>query len=69
MSLLRHATFRAALSVSALSAWLVLLFVGWVGGGAVHLLLVASLALFPWRAAASGSEEPDEATATEDERS
>lgn len=69
MGLLRHATFRAALSVSALSAWLVLLFVGWVGGGAVHLLFAASLALFPWRATAAGSEGTDEATATEDERS
>lgn len=56
--------------MSALSAWLVLLFMGWVGGGVVHLLFAAALALFPWRAAvATGPEGVDEATAPEDERS
>ena len=34
----------------AIAAWLVLLFLGVALGGAVHLLLVAGLALFPWRA-------------------
>lgn len=43
-----HPTLRAALSVGLLSTWLVLLMAGWAWGGAVHLLLVASLALFPW---------------------
>ena len=42
---------RAAVSVGLLSTWLVLLFAGWIAGGAVHLLFVAALALFPWRAA------------------
>lgn len=42
---------RAALSTAALSAWVVALFTGWVLGGAVHLLLVAAIPLFPWRAA------------------
>ena len=37
----------------ALSAWLALLLLGHVAGGAVHLLLLASLALFPW-----GSSSP-----------
>jgi hypothetical protein len=46
---------RAALSTAALSAWVVALFTGWVLGGAVHLLLVAAIALFPWRAALGGS--------------
>lgn len=32
-----------------LSSWLVLLFVGWTLGGAVYLLLLAAVLLFPWR--------------------
>ena len=40
---------RLALSFGLLSAWLALLLLGWTAWGAVHLLLVASLALFPWR--------------------
>ena len=40
---------RLVSSAALLSAWLILLFVGWVLGGAVHLLLAASLLLFPWR--------------------
>lgn len=31
------------------SAWLLLLFVGWAFGGAVHLLLAVALWLFPWK--------------------
>lgn len=58
---------RAALAVAALSAWLVLLFSGLVAGGAVHLLFAAALALFPWRAAASGEGGADEVTPAEDE--
>jgi hypothetical protein len=46
---------RAALSTAALSAWVVALFTGWVLGGAAHLLLVAAIALCPWRAALGGS--------------
>lgn len=61
---------RAALSVAALSAWLVLLFTGWVAGGAVHLLFAAALLVFPWRAALStGAGGTDEVTAPKDERS
>ena len=40
---------RLALSFGLLSAWLALLLLGWSLGGAVHLLLVGALALFPWR--------------------
>ena len=36
-------------SAACLSAWLVLLFSGVALGGAVHLLLVATLGLFPWK--------------------
>lgn len=43
---------RAALSTTLFSGWLGLLFAGFAGGGAVHLLLLAALVLFPWRAAA-----------------
>ncbi len=50
MPLGAHPYARAGLSIACLSAWLVLLFSGWAGGGAVHVLFVAALALFPWRA-------------------
>ena len=33
----------------ALAAWMLLLFVGWTLGGAIHLLLIAALVAFPWR--------------------
>lgn len=42
---------RLTLSVATLSAWLILLLSGFALGGAIHLLLVASLILFPWREA------------------
>ena len=45
-------TLRAALALLLFSVWLALLFAGFAGGGAVHLLLLAALALFPWKAAA-----------------
>lgn len=40
---------RLALSVVLLSTWLVLLLSGFALGGAIHLMLLASLLLFPWR--------------------
>ena len=40
---------RATLAFALLSAWLVTLFAGFAGGGAVHLLLAAALLAFPWR--------------------
>lgn len=46
---------RAAFSTAALSAWVVALFAGWVLAGATHLLLVAAVLLFPWRAALGGA--------------
>jgi hypothetical protein len=48
-------TPRAALALLLFSAWLALLFLGHAGGGAVHLLLLGALAVFPWKAAASPS--------------
>jgi hypothetical protein len=42
---------RAALSLVLFSSWLALLFSGFALHGAVHLLLAAGLAFFPWRAA------------------
>jgi len=53
-----RSTLRAALAVALLSAWLVLLFVGWIAAGAVHLLLAAALAAFPWRAAVASDGPP-----------
>ncbi len=40
---------RLFLAAAAFAAWLVLLFLGHDGGGAVHLLAAAGLALVPWR--------------------
>ena len=40
------------LSMAMLSAWLILFLSGRTGGGAIHLLLAASLLLFPWRRSA-----------------
>jgi hypothetical protein len=39
-------------SLLLISSWLALLFSGFAFHGAVHLLLVAALVLFPWRAGA-----------------
>jgi hypothetical protein len=39
----------ATVAFAALSAWLLLLLIGWTLAGAVHLLLVAALIAFPWR--------------------
>ena len=48
---------RLTLSVALLSAWLILLLSGFALGGAIHLLLLASLVLFPWREARNTSED------------
>ena len=45
---------RAAVSLLALSGWLVALFAGAAGGGAVHLLLAGALLLFPWKSLSAG---------------
>lgn len=36
------------------SVWWVLLFGGWIAGGAIHLLLVAAALLGPWRSLRGG---------------
>lgn len=41
---------RLVASAACLSAWLILLFSGVALGGAVHLLMIAALVVFPWRA-------------------
>lgn len=41
---------RLATSAILFSAWMALLFFGWAFGGAIHILLLASVALFPWKA-------------------
>jgi hypothetical protein len=43
-------TVRAALALSLLSLWMAGLFSGVFLGGAVHLLLLGSCLVFPWRA-------------------
>jgi hypothetical protein len=42
-------TWRAALALLMFSAWMGLLFGGFLLGGALHLLLLGAAALFPWR--------------------
>jgi hypothetical protein len=42
-------TWRAALALLLFSVWMGLLFGGFLLGGALHLLLPAAAALFPWR--------------------
>jgi hypothetical protein len=39
------------------SAWMFLLFAGFAAAGAVHLLLLLSLAAFPWRALRRGPSD------------
>jgi hypothetical protein len=50
---MRSPLARAALALASVSTWLTLLLAGHTAGGAIHLLLLAGLALFPWRAAAA----------------
>jgi hypothetical protein len=40
---------RTTAALLLFTGWLALLFSGFAWGGAVHLLLAAGLALFPWR--------------------
>lgn len=50
-------SLRLILSGLCVSGWMVLLFSGFAFGGAVHLLLVAALVLFPWRTPTPAKEE------------
>lgn len=43
---------RAAAALLLFSAWMGLLFAGFLLHGALHLLLVAAACLFPWRSPA-----------------
>jgi hypothetical protein len=45
----RTAYARAAAALLLVSAWMALLFAGFLFGGALHLLLPAAAVLFPWR--------------------
>ena len=40
---------RTFLAAALVSTWLFSLLIGWALGGAIHLALVAALAIFPWR--------------------
>lgn len=44
---------RLLASAALISAWLVALLVGWTLGGAVYLLLLTALAVFPWQSVRS----------------
>lgn len=43
---------QICLAALLVGLWLAFLFVGWAWGGAVHVLLVAALVVFPWKAVA-----------------
>jgi hypothetical protein len=43
-------SLRLFAAAACFAAWLVLLFLGFALGGAVHLLAVAGVVLAPWRA-------------------
>ncbi|HEV8581707.1 MAG TPA: hypothetical protein VGX68_21780 [Thermoanaerobaculia bacterium] len=49
---MRSPILRAALSLLLFTSWMALLFAGYILGGAIHLLFLAALLLFPWRALA-----------------
>jgi len=49
MTASRSGFIRAAAAGLLLSSWLVLLFSGVTLGGAVYLLLIGSLVVFPWK--------------------
>lgn len=40
---------RTFLAAALVSGWLVSLLIGWNFGGLIHLALVGSMVLFPWR--------------------
>ena len=44
----RSPTLRAAVALALVSTWMVALFSGVAADGAVHLVLLAALAVFPW---------------------
>ncbi len=48
-AVVRSPTLRAAAALALVSTWMVALFSGVAAGGAVHLILLAALAVFPWR--------------------
>jgi hypothetical protein len=52
---MRSPVVRALASLVLFSSWMALLFAGFAFGGGIHLLLLGSLALFPWRALGRGN--------------
>ena len=46
-------TARLFAAAACFAAWLVLLFLGFAAGGAVHALAVAAIVLVPWRRASA----------------
>lgn len=50
---------RLLAGAALLGAWLYLFLLGRTAGGTIHLLLVAALALLPWRSRAAGAERKE----------
>jgi len=50
---MRSPTLRAACALILFSSWMALLFAGFAFRGGVHLLLLAALVVFPWKALAA----------------
>ena len=49
---------RSFAAAGLFSSWMVLLLLGYAGGGLVHLLLLGALLLFPWGALRSSDPAP-----------
>jgi hypothetical protein len=62
---MRFPAVRAVVSLVLISSWLALLFSGFAFRGGVHLILIAALALFPWRVGARPTSPEGEDTASE----
>ena len=63
----RRVGTRLWIACGAVSAWLFLSLIGWLGGGATHLLLLFAALIWPWRSSkrtgvASGVQEADGAS-------
>jgi hypothetical protein len=59
-------TVRLFAAAACFAGWLALLFFGWAGRGAVHLLAVAGVLIVPWRTATTPESTASAASTTEE---
>lgn len=60
---------RSLAAAALFSSWMVLLLLGFAGGGLVHLLLLGALLLFPWSALRASEPAPTHDLPTLEEES